>query len=604
MIEVAEKSPISNRANVGAYGFASAALLRDHIARMLDATHRQAMHYFVSTIITAMLREGHQFVGVAAEDTALCGTPPKLEEFIDKVSAGAALKTPKRRFSFALDNVLVTAPERPGDFGSVKPIERNVQLVRELKASGHHIIITTSRLMEERSGNVGAVIAQCGHSTLQTLAALEIPYDEIHFGQPHADLYVDRSVACASTDTEKDIGWRLRRDEGSKLEPGMIAARHFNTLTLEGENVIKTAASAVLRGEIFFYVHMPTDIAELFPTLIAHYDRAEDQSPLGSPRLPPSPRAVSFGTAAADNGGAPSLAFPPADERAVGAAAAPADAQRRASSGEASPPRSSDARSASGRGVSIASLTLSRVQGVTFSHLITSRCLTPGRLTMLLKALRRVHSSAGDAASRRPANELDVCANYLPKLRRRYAAHRALYASLNGASDQMFDELESVLGSFASERRYALCNVVHGDPVFSNVLLTDEPRIVLLDMRGELGHTLTLQGDLHYDLSKVYQSLLGYDFILLGQPLRERDAELLEELRDCFRDFVAEHYPSVRHADVVALTASHYFAIVPLHQVRAHQLAYLSTCHALLSSLPKPQRYSSPPRSGGPSSGA
>jgi hypothetical protein len=70
--------------------------------------------------------------------------------------------------------------------------------------------------------------------------------------------------------------------------------------------------------------------------------------------------------------------------------------------------------------------------------------------------------------------------------------------------------------------------------------------------------------------------------------VHERDAELLEELRDTFRAFVAEHYPTVRHEDVVALTASHYFGIVPLHQNRQHQLAYLSTCMALLSSLPRP----------------
>ena len=29
--------------------------------------------------------------------------------------------------------------------------------------------------------------------------------------------------------------------------------------------------------------------------------------------------------------------------------------------------------------------------------------------------------------------------------------------------------------------------MIHGDPVFSNVLLTDAPAVVLLDMRGELG---------------------------------------------------------------------------------------------------------------------
>ena len=34
--------------------------------------------------------------------------------------------------------------------------------------------------------------------------------------------------------------------------------------------------------------------------------------------------------------------------------------------------------------------------------------------------------------------------------------------------------------------------VIHGDPVFSNVLLTDELKIKLLDMRGELGKRLAI----------------------------------------------------------------------------------------------------------------
>ena len=126
----------------------------------------------------------------------------------------------------------------------------------------------------------------------------------------------------------------------------------------------------------------------------------------------------------------------------------------------------------------------------------------------------------------------------------------------------------------------------------------------------------TLQGDALYDLSKVYQSLLGYDYILLSQPLLERDGELLaelrhardtrppsprpdishpspyryagellEELRHAFRRFVSEHYPAVRMADITRLTAQHYFGIVPLHVNRDHQAAYLQTASALISSL-------------------
>ena len=66
-------------------------------------------------------------------------------------------------------------PERPGDLTSVRPIEKNVQLVRELYESGHHIIITTSRLMQEKQGNVGAVVAACGNQTLHMLEEVHKP---------------------------------------------------------------------------------------------------------------------------------------------------------------------------------------------------------------------------------------------------------------------------------------------------------------------------------------------------------------------------------------------------------------------------------------------
>ena len=33
-------------------------------------------------------------------------------------------------------------------------------------------------------------------------------------------------------------------------------------------------------------------------------------------------------------------------------------------------------------------------------------------------------------------------------------------------------------------------------------------------MKGKIGDELTIIGDTYYDLAKVYQSILGYDFIL------------------------------------------------------------------------------------------
>ncbi|KAL1521269.1 hypothetical protein AB1Y20_020938 [Prymnesium parvum] len=525
--EVSEKKAISDMANVGAYGFPSGQLLREAIATVLDAPQGIAMEYFISNIINKLLSGGHVFDALMADQYANCGTPAELEAFIEHVSSG---KVPslmiKRRFCFALDNVLVTEPTKPHDYSTCVPIEKNVQLVRELKEAGHHIIISTSRLMRETGGNVGVVIATCGHETLRMLEQFKIPYDEIHFGQPFAHVYVDASVACASgVDTAKDLGWRV--NSTPQLEPGMVAARHFNNVQLEGDYVVKTASRCAWRR------------------------RGPDECRASHP---------------------PATAPPAAD-----------------GGGDLTTPGSPIADG-------VSSLTLQRIKGVTFSHLITNRCLTPGRLKVFLSTLRKVHSSAGAASAMLPLDELDMGANYLPKVRKRFETYRPLYLSLSKRSDDLFRMLEAYLAEYEAEKRFQYAHVVHGDPVFSNVLLTDKGHIFLLDMRGEVGSKLTLQGDLTYDLSKVYQSLLGYDYIILNQPLLERDAELLEELRDTFRSFIAENYPQVLMSDVVKLTASHYFGIVPLHQNPEHQAAYLRTASALLSSIPKRESARSSPR--------
>ena len=57
----------------------------------------------------------------------------------------------------------------------------------------------------------------------------------------------------------------------------------------------------------------------------------------------------------------------------------------------------------------------------------------------------------------------------------------------------MYEKIAAELESYAREKRFSYSHVIHGDPVFSNVLLNDDGAVFLLDMRGELGSTLTLQ---------------------------------------------------------------------------------------------------------------
>ena len=126
---------------------------------------------------------------------------------------------------------------------------------------------------------------------------------------------------------------------------------------------------------------------------------------------------------------------------------------------------------------SISSLTLQRIKGVTFSHLVTNRCLTPGRLVLLLRALRQLHSSSGDAATVLPTSEISICANYLPKLKKRYAQHVETYAHLSAESASMFKRVEADLKGYEADARWHHASVIHGDPVSRHRERTAAPEV-------------------------------------------------------------------------------------------------------------------------------
>ncbi len=55
--------------------------------------------------------------------------------------------------------------------------------------------------MRTHTGNVGTVLKDVGMVTFQQLAQYEIPYDEIHFGKPWADVYIDDLAVNSNLDT-------------------------------------------------------------------------------------------------------------------------------------------------------------------------------------------------------------------------------------------------------------------------------------------------------------------------------------------------------------------------------------------------------------------
>lgn len=66
-----------------------------------------------------------------------------------------------------------------------------VEKIRQLKEDGHYIILQTARHMKTCHGDQGQVVAKIGKITLDWLDQNNVPYDEIYFGKPYADIYID-----------------------------------------------------------------------------------------------------------------------------------------------------------------------------------------------------------------------------------------------------------------------------------------------------------------------------------------------------------------------------------------------------------------------------
>jgi len=158
------------------------------------------------------------------------------------------------RYVFDLDNTLVTYPTVHGDYSSVKPIPKMINLLKKLKEEGHTIIIYTARRMGTHNHNVGATIKDIGKVTFETLDKFNIPYDELVFGKPLGDVYIDdRAYNPYDDRIFKLIGeYQLINDE---IE-NKIENNKYNEIRCIDEKITKIVPFETGVGELYFYENL------------------------------------------------------------------------------------------------------------------------------------------------------------------------------------------------------------------------------------------------------------------------------------------------------------------------------------------------------------
>ena len=95
------------------------------------------------------------------------------------------------RICLDLDGVIAQLKSSGQDYSECLPVPGAIEKIRDLKNNGHYIIIYTARHMKTCNANPGLTIARIGKITLEWLERHNIEYDEIHFGKPWADIYID-----------------------------------------------------------------------------------------------------------------------------------------------------------------------------------------------------------------------------------------------------------------------------------------------------------------------------------------------------------------------------------------------------------------------------
>jgi capsule biosynthesis phosphatase len=194
-------------------------------------------------------------------------------------------------------------------------------------------------------------------------------------------------------------------------------------------------------------------------------------------------------------------------------------------------------------------ITMENIEGVNFSYLYTNKLLKTEDLDKLLLSLSTLHSITPTIT---PTHYPPIHSNYSDKIRSRYSSNLDFYKKTPD-SKSIYTRLAHYLDFYNK----GVAGMIHGDPVFTNVFQT-KTDIKFIDMRGKLGDELSVYGDIYYDLSKVYQSLLGYDFII-------NDIELDNVYIDKLIKHFESHFSLEELNNIKLITASLFFTLLPLH---------------------------------------
>lgn len=269
VVAIEEKIKISDNYCCGLYGFKNKSSFLDLANELINRNMKTKQEFYFSQIYKLLLEKDEKIIPIPVKHTFHLGSFDEISQNVHNMSGS----NKKMRICFDLDNTLVTYPTILNDYSSVKPIPRMIDLLNYFNLGGHEIIIYTARRMQTHKSNVGRVMKDIAMVTFQTLEKFNIYYDEIIFGKPIADIYIDDRAFNPYFNDISTFGFFNQEKE---IIPNKIENNKYNVMEKIADVICKTGPQRFMRGELYFYQNIPNQLSVNFPKLIG-YNKFDDK---------------------------------------------------------------------------------------------------------------------------------------------------------------------------------------------------------------------------------------------------------------------------------------------------------------------------------------
>lgn len=189
-------------------------------------------------------------------------------------------------------------------------------------------------------------------------------------------------------------------------------------------------------------------------------------------------------------------------------------------------------------------IVMEKIDGSNFSTLYINEILTTDHIDLLFRVTDEIHNTDSNG-------KFNHYYDYNEKLTNRFGFFN--WQKYGLSNQECLDIKKDVSGLQGHYK------IIHGDLVFTNIILSNSGKLKLIDVKGKQGDQLSIFGDPFYDYAKIYQSLIGYDEILLEKNITQSyKFKIIKHFKSKFSDSDL--------SKIKKITKSLLISLIPLHE--------------------------------------